>query len=104
MPEPKGKLDAMTGYSFSAPVRSGSGWVRPVVAEVVSARRANGPEGLRPVFDGGAWERVDWRYHEEQVRRLRGRIFKAVREGDWPVARSLQKLMLRSWSSTLVIL
>jgi RNA-directed DNA polymerase len=61
----------------------------------------NGPEGL-PSFDGDAWDRVDWRFHEEQVRRLRGRIFKAVREGDWPAARSLQKLMLRSWSSTLV--
>src|SRR5216683_6200457 len=61
----------------------------------------NGPEGLPP-FDGDAWERTDWRHHEGQVRRLRGRIFKAVREGDWPAARSLQKLMLRSWSSTLV--
>jgi RNA-directed DNA polymerase len=61
----------------------------------------NGPEGL-PVFDGDAWEQVDWRHHEEQVRRLRSRIFKAVQEGDWPLARNLQKLMLRSWSSTLV--
>src|SRR6266487_1523239 len=61
----------------------------------------NGPEGL-PSFDGDAWDCVDWRHHEGQVRRLRGRIFKAVREGDWPSARSLQKLMLRSWSNTLV--
>src|ERR1035438_8922172 len=61
----------------------------------------NGPEGL-PSFDGDAWERTDWRHHEGQVRRLRGRIFKAVREGDWPAARSLQKLMLRSRASTLV--
>src|SRR5260370_32101236 len=61
----------------------------------------NGPEGLPP-FDGDAWERTDWRHHEEQARRLRGRIFKAVQEGDWPVARSLQKLALRSWSNTLV--
>ena len=61
----------------------------------------NGPEGLPP-FDGDAWDRVDWRFHEEQVRRLRGRIFKAVQEGDWPLARNVQKLMLRSWSSTLV--
>ena len=61
----------------------------------------NGPEGLPP-FDGDAWERTDWRHHEEQVRRLRGRIFKAVQEGDWPLARNVQKLMLRSWSSTLV--
>src|SRR5260221_14562010 len=61
----------------------------------------NGPEGL-PLFDGDAWDRVDWRFHEEQVRRLRGRIFKAVQEGDWPLARNLQKLILRSWSNTLV--
>ena len=61
----------------------------------------NGPEGL-PSFDGDAWEHVDWRHHEEQVRRLRGRIFKAVQEGNWPSARNLQKLMLRSWSNTLV--
>src|SRR5260370_6579092 len=61
----------------------------------------NGPEGL-PAFDGDAWERVEWYCQEEQVRRLRGRIFKAAQEGDWPQARNLQKLMLRSWSSTLV--
>jgi RNA-directed DNA polymerase len=62
----------------------------------------NGPEGL-PLFDGDAWDRVDWRHHEEQVRRLRGRIFQAVRDGDWPRARSLQRLVLRSWSNTLPI-
>ena len=45
---------------------------------------------------------MDWRGHEGRVRRLRGRIFKAVQEGDWPLARNLQKLMLRSWSNTLV--
>ena len=61
----------------------------------------NGPEGLSS-FGGGAWDCVDWRFHEEQVRRLRGRIFKAVQEGDWPLARNLQKLALRSWSNTLV--
>jgi RNA-directed DNA polymerase len=61
----------------------------------------NGPEGLPP-FDGDAWEHVDWRHHEEQVRRLRGRIFKAVQEDDWPLARNVQKLMLRSWGNTLV--
>ena len=61
----------------------------------------NGPEGL-PRFDGDAWDCVDWRHQEEQVRRLRGRIFKAVQEGDWPLARNVQKLMLRSWASTLV--
>jgi RNA-directed DNA polymerase len=62
----------------------------------------NGPEGLFRAFGGDAWERADWRRHEEEVRRLRGRIFKAVQEGDWPRARDLQKLMLRNWSNTLV--
>jgi RNA-directed DNA polymerase len=62
----------------------------------------NGPEGPRPVFDGDAWEQVDWRRHEEQVRRLRCRIFKAVQGGDLATARNLQRLMLRSWSNTLV--
>src|ERR1035438_1205763 len=61
----------------------------------------NGPDGL-PSFDGDAWENTDWRHHEERVRRLRGRIFKAAQEGDWPQVRNLQKLMLRSWSNTLV--
>jgi len=51
----------------------------------------NGPDGL-PSFDGDAWENTDWRHHEERVRRLRGRIFKAVQEGDWPQVRNLQKL------------
>ena len=40
--------------------------------------------------------------HEENVARLRQRIFTAVRDGDWPKVRNLQKLMLRSWSNTLV--
>ena len=31
-----------------------------------------------------------------------GRIFKAVQAGDLAAARNLQKLMLRSWSNTLV--
>jgi hypothetical protein len=54
------------------------------------------------VFDGDAWQQVDWRMHEQRVRRLRRRIFKAVRDGDLAKARNLQKLMLRSWSNTLL--
>jgi RNA-directed DNA polymerase len=56
----------------------------------------NGPDD---VFD---WDAVDWRAHEQNVARLRRRIFKATREQDWALARSLQKMMLRSWSNTLV--
>src|SRR5260370_17073 len=56
----------------------------------------NGPEG---VLD---WDAIDWPTHEDNVRRLRRRIFKATREQDWAQVRSLQKMMLRSWSNTLV--
>jgi RNA-directed DNA polymerase len=56
----------------------------------------NGPEG---VLD---WDAMDWRACEQDVRRLRRRIFKAAREGDWPKVRNLQKLMLRSRANTLV--
>src|SRR6266550_9383389 len=62
----------------------------------------NGPEDPPGEFDGDAWQQVDWRMHEERVRRLRRRIFKAVRDGDLAKARNLQKLMLRSWSNTLI--
>src|SRR5918998_1303075 len=48
------------------------------------------------------WDDINWRLHEDNVRRLRGRIFKATKDGDWPTVRSLQKMMLRSWSNTLV--
>lgn len=62
----------------------------------------NGPDGLLLNFDAAGWETIDWRGCEQQVRRLRGRIFKAVQAGDWPKARNLQKLMLRSRANTLV--
>ena len=64
MPEPRGKLDTSV----------------------------NGPEGLSPVFDGAAWDQVDWREHEQRVRRLRCRIFKAAKDGDLATVRNLQKL------------
>src|SRR5262249_32515471 len=56
----------------------------------------NGPEDVQD------WDAIDWRLHEGNVRRLRRRIFKATREQDWATVRSLQKMMLRSWSNTLV--
>ena len=58
----------------------------------------NGPEGGPSGTPGCGGVR------EENVARLRRRIFTAVRDGDWPKVRNLQKLMLRSWSNTLVIL
>src|ERR1700751_6017623 len=62
----------------------------------------NGREDLSLVMDADGWDAIDWRACEGQVRRLRGRIFKAVAEQDWPKVRNLQKLMLRSRSNTLV--
>ncbi len=81
-PEPKGKLDTVNGTTdsiASAPV--------PV----------NGPEDGLP-----EWDQVDWGQAEENVRRLRQRIFAASRAGDLKKVRSLQKLMLRSRSNALV--
>jgi hypothetical protein len=57
----------------------------------------NGPEG-----DVVAWDAVDWRLAEDNVRRLRQRIFTASKAGDLKKVRSLQKLMLRSRSGALV--
>jgi RNA-directed DNA polymerase len=63
----------------------------------MAALTVNGPTDV--ALD---WDAVNWRRHEDNVRRLRQRIFKAVQDGDWPKVRNLQKLMLRSWSNTLV--
>ena len=57
----------------------------------------SGPEG--DVVDWGA---VDWRRVQDNVRRLRQRIFTASKAGDLNKVRSLQKLMLRSRSNALV--
>ena len=66
-------------------------------APATTALDVNGPEDVD--LD---WDAVDWRFHEEQVRRLRQRIFKATQDGDLKRVRNLQKLMLRSRSNTLV--
>jgi RNA-directed DNA polymerase len=58
---------------------------------------ANGPEG--DVLD---WGSVDWPQVEDEVRRLRQRIFTASQEGDLKRVRSLQKLMLRSRANALL--
>jgi RNA-directed DNA polymerase len=57
----------------------------------------NEPEDVTPT-----WEAIRWRTHEDNVRRLRQRIFKATQDGDLAKVRNLQKLMLNSWSNTLV--
>jgi RNA-directed DNA polymerase len=79
--EPRDKLDAGT----------------PPVVGTAGGVGANGPED-----EALDWDAVDWRAAEDRVRRLRQRIFAATRAGDHKRVRSLQKLMLRSLSNTLV--
>jgi RNA-directed DNA polymerase len=57
----------------------------------------NGPED--DVVD---WDAVDWRQVEDDVRRLRQRIFTATQAGDLKRVRNLQKLMLRSRANALL--
>ena len=57
----------------------------------------NGPEG-----NDLDWHNIDWRQVEDDVRRLRQRIFTATQAGDLKRVRSLQKLMLRSRANTLL--
>jgi RNA-directed DNA polymerase len=56
----------------------------------------NGPED--DILD---WDAVVWRVVEDDVRRLRQRIFTATQAGDWKKVRNLQKLMLRSRANAL---
>lgn len=66
-------------------------------ATATAALDVNGPEDVD--LD---WDAIDWRSHQEQVRRLRQRIFKATQDGNLKRVRNLQKLMLRSRSNTLI--
>lgn len=66
-------------------------------ALAMAALDVNGPED-----EPSDWNAIPWRHHEGNVRRLRQRIFKATRKQDWKTVRSLQRMMLRSWSNTLV--
>ena len=52
--------------------------------------------------DPADWDAINWRARENQVRRLRQRIFKAAQAGDLKQVRNLQRLMLRSRANTLV--
>lgn len=58
---------------------------------------ANGPEDDLP-----DWRQVNWREIEDDVARLRQRIFAATRAGDLAKVRNLQKLMLRSRANALL--
>src|SRR5947199_7043903 len=48
------------------------------------------------------WNAIDWRKANRTVRNLRQRIFRAAQEGNLNKVRSLQKLMLKSYSNRLV--
>jgi RNA-directed DNA polymerase len=66
-------------------------------ALAMAALNVNGPEDAP-----SDWNAIPWRHHEDNVRRLRQRIFKATRAQDYKTVRNLQRMMLRSWSNTLV--
>jgi len=84
-PEPKGKLDAMTTQLVTA------------TQVAVPVAVVNGPEDI-----SGDWSSINWRAVDEEVRRLRHRIFAATQAGDLKRVRNLQKLMLRSRANALV--
>src|SRR5260221_8102049 len=91
-PEPKGKLDAMTGYSFSTPVWDGRTWVRPAVGEVAVTRIANGPEDRPREQDAPAgWDKIDWRAQEGEGRRPRQRVLQGAPGGGLGRAREPRK-------------
>ena len=48
------------------------------------------------------WNAIDWHKANRTVRNLRHRIFRATQEGNLKKVRSLQKLMLKSYSNRLV--
>jgi RNA-directed DNA polymerase len=69
----------------------------PEPRDKLDAETVNGPED--ETLD---WDTIVWPVHEDNVRRLRQRIFKATKAQDLATVRNLQRMMLRSWSNTLV--
>jgi RNA-directed DNA polymerase len=67
------------------------------LAATAGGAMVNGPEDAAT-----DWSSIDWRQAEDDVRRLRQRIFTASREGDLKRVRNLQKLMLRSRANALL--
>jgi RNA-directed DNA polymerase len=69
-----------------------------VMADLGVLDAVNGPEDLPD------WDAIAWRRQEEQVRRLRQRIFKAAQAEDWKQVRNLQKLTAQlQQNNTLVM-
>jgi RNA-directed DNA polymerase len=59
------------------------------------SNRANGPA------ERSEWDSINWSKTDRVVQNLRQRIFRATSEGDLRKVRSLQKLMLRSYSNAV---
>ena len=59
--------------------------INPPVSEGKLDTSVNGPAD-----DALVWDAIDWRFHEDNVRRLRQRIFTAARDGDLSKLRNLQ--------------
>jgi RNA-directed DNA polymerase len=49
-----------------------------------------------------SWKALDWKQFQKTVFRLQKRIYKAVRVGDKPRAKSLQKLLLKSYAARML--
>ncbi len=64
--------------------------------QVTNTHLANGTEKQTD------WDAIHWRKANRTVRNLRQRIFRATQEGNLKKVRSLQKLMLKSYSNRLV--
>lgn len=65
--------------------------------DAATAVATNGPGG-----GDLDWSCIDWGHVEDDVRRLRQRIYTASRSGDLAKVRNLQKLMLRSRANALI--
>ena len=72
-------------------IYQGKSWM-----QVKKSRLANGTKKQTE------WNAIEWRKANRTVRNLRHRIFRATQEGNLKKVRSLQKLMLKSYSNRLV--
>lgn len=65
---------------------------------VPKVRDSNVNGGKEPPL---SWMDIEWKAAKKRVRNLRQRIYRATKEGNWRKIKSLQKLMLRSYSNLL---
>ena len=87
----------MTWIASSSPGGISPSTTIAVMVASPAIAAANGPED--EITD---WLSIDWQQVEDDVRRLRQRIFTATQAGDLAQVRNLQKLMLRSRANALV--